>query len=1061
MKKILLMFICILSFYGIGMTAHAETVRVEGENYSSVNFSGGYKLGNQNLSGKKAFYSSISITENESCTIEYSVTVAQDGVYNVKGITSLCYADYTTAFYIRVNDDEIMNPANNVIERYDWMISGRNDYMALQDFGHIYLHEGENKFEVVYRMDDPHITESKYVVILDCFDFTYTEGKFAVKNITAKTTASNVFLKMGNDVVFDIEFTTVADKKTKIPFTITDIYGKEKRGSILLAKGQKKYTLNLGPMFTGWYKMTFSDIDIGNIINPVLFSVLPSPTRNENDTPFGVDKYRGSLDVATKLYNAAGMAGFSVVRVNTDPYLGQNENYFETHEDMIREAERDSGLTAMQVYEHLGISYSRKAPDNLLDAYEMNRNFAEHYKGLGYYYEIWNEEDAHFFEQPADIFSAFFKASAIGISDGDSEALKMPGGYGAAPETLFTRLMLRNNVTDYADIYAYHNHSTAGTGKTYNRFIESVARKHTETALAYNPQQPIWVTEAGLSMAVSENDVPDDKTLLSQARYYVVSTVEQLAYGAQKSFWFRLEHFMENGREWGSFNASNQPYPVINSVRTLTDKLKKGIYKGSLDTDTDVLGYMFNDGTNDVAVVWSDTDKRCQLYTDYAVTVTDIFGKARKYTPCDMPGGKIVNIPVSYYPVFIEFVGESDSVNYFKKITFEKVTKAKTYSRADRIITDQRWEEQDEHSSKQTGYPLENGDVQKVSVYIYNLNDTEESGTIEVSGGSAAGDVEILDINDISHEFTLPPMSRKRVEIEVSLNDMAEPGELGFLKISGSLNTGEKISDSISAFCVTGEREVSDVDIFDDYNNCNNWNLDNHGAGLSVSASSPDNDTVRFDVFSKNPDVYYWPTYTVKNYVTDEDGICFRIRSTHGNIQDVNVYAYATDGSYWLGHAYAISYDGEWKQICIPWHKFITFQSGDYQGAFDPSRIRKIGIGSYAPEGTSSFEIKDLGWYHSQSSADVSDSGKTIYIRGIEDGKTYQRNHRFIVEANVDTDSYIIIRLGDKYIDNYTLSDGKVLLNFEITERGEYDLQIINTDKWNYKNSASVHFKVR
>jgi len=61
----------------------------------------------------------------------------------------------------------------------------------------------------------------------------------------------------------------------------------------------------------------------------------------------------------------------------------------------------------------------------------------------------------------------------------------------------------------------------------------------------------------------------------------------------------------------------------------------------------------------------------------------------------------------------------------------------------------------------------------------------------------------------------------------------------------------------------------------------------------------------------------------------------------------------------------------------------------------------------------------------------------------------------------VDTDSEIVVRIGDEYIDNYELLDGKIIIDYVPKERGAYDLHIISTDSWNYKNSASVSFIVK
>ena len=1059
-KTIRFLFIMTAALFIAVLSASAESVRTEGENYSDISFDGGYIRNNSNFSEKKALYADVDALIDE-CRITYNIDAPKDGNYNLTGVTSVFDAYYTTDFDIRINGGDLYMPQVKVIEKYSWTIAGRNDYMARQDFGSVRLNKGQNRLEIILRRDDPHVTDARFITIIDYLEFTPVTEEFKIKEIKALTDAANVFSK-GSNAEFKIKFTDAAQEKKTVMFNLYDMTGRKVRnGYVSAAKGETECMLNLGAMLCGWYKMELSGIETDNILNPIFFSVVDSAKNSSKDSPFGIDKFKSNLYDSQRMYKAAGYMGINMVRIGNDPYLAMNnENYLETHEDLYRDAEYAEGMKTLVGYEHLGVNWSRKSPDNLLEAYEMNKNLASHYKGRGYAYEIWNEEEAQFYKQPADTYASFFKAAAIGISDGDQAAFKMPGGYGGTPENFFVRLLLRNGITDYADAYAYHNHTSVLRGKSYSKFVESVAKKHMNAALAYDALQPVWVTEAGINMAVDGNEIPADDTLSSQARYYVVGTVQQLAYGAKKSFWFRMGHFMEDGNEWGTYNKESQPYPAVNSIAMLTKILKKGEFKGTLNTVGDVEGYLFDTGDSDAAVVWSDSEGRCQLYTDLPVKVTSLDRETKEYKPTIMNGGGMVNIPVSYFPIFIEFNGRSDERNYFGTKGFEKNTAAKTYTAADRIVLQQLWEGQDEYQSKVRGYKLSDGQKQKIKFNVYNFNDTQQSGTLNIVSESAARETEIIDLSCRSFEFNIAPMSFQSFEAEVICNSNAEAGETGFLMLLAKLSDGSAISKSIAAFYADdSERVLSGYDYFENYSDITKWNEKNCGDGITIKKSSPSDGVVRFDVTSKNNNVWYWPSIGLTNYVGDEAGLTFKIRSTKGNEQNVNVYAYCTDGAYWLGITNAVSYDGEWKQVIIPWHRFLVFSGTSTE--FDPKKIRSIGIGSYAPAGESSYELKELGFYRSDSPADMSDKGQPITISGITPDKKYNRNTRFHIEANVNQTNEISVRLGDRYINDYSLNDGKLVFDFTVNERGKYDLQITSTDKWNYKNTSLINFYVK
>lgn len=1046
-KALLLTIIYIILNFSSLSFAQSAAVRVEGENYSDISFSGAYQRKLDNFSGRSSLFCYVT-AEDKEYSVTYNVSVPSGGAYNMRGITSRFDKYYTTDFHIFVNGKRSVSGVSS-IEEYNWQIGSRGDYMSLNDFGNVKLNAGNNEIKLVFRKDDAHITDDKYIVIIDYFDFTPTEVDTEIIDISPKTDTANVFYK-GENVGFDVEFSKAAS--AEYSYSVKNVWDNKVKQGTFRADGDSAEII-LGTMPTGWYKMEIIGANVSDsVANPLFFSVVERAERPQ-DTPFGADKQNKGLLIDDKINKAMGAAGIRMIRGGTDPYLGYNfANYRETHEDFGRNSEQAAGMSALLVYEHFGTQGMRETPEDLFEAYNMNKAMAEHYRSSGNAYEIWNEEEAGFYRQPADTFASYFKAAAIGISDGDSDAVKMPGGFGSTPENFFVRTLLRNDVISYSDAYAYHNHQVTINGEQNRDFIESVARKHVDAACAYDPELQIWTTEAGISMTVDENETPSLDTLISQARYYIVATAEQLAYGSDKSFWFRLNHYMESGNEWGTFSKANQPYPAVNAIATMTARLGIGEYKGTLKTDSGSYGYMFNNGTNDVAVVWADSDTRGQFYTEKPVSVTDIMGGVREYQPCNCASG-LINIPITRNPIFIEFDGRSDMRNYYEANKKEHRKAAKTYSETDRLVIQQIWQGQDEYAAKTRGYVLENNKQQKITVNIYNFNNKEKNGKIYLETG------DILGLDKTEFDFSIEPMSKQNFSVSAELLDNADMGEVGFLKIYAE-SDGEDTSGSIAAFYADDrEREVSGYNFFESYNDVSKWSLGNCAEGVTLSASSGE-DTLAINVDSENAHAYYWPTYKLNESAENKSGIAFYIRSTSGKEQDVNVYAYCSDGAYWLGDVNAVAYGSEWKQVIIPWHRLISFTTAKYDGDFDPQKIISIGIGSYAPKGNTSYEIKNLGFYSSDSRADKSDR-KTVRISGVKDGATYKKGSHLWAKADVGDGLGVRVFLGAEELTDFTVDGSTLTVEFDAQKRGEYTLRIVKDDEWNYKNTSSVKFYVK
>lgn len=1062
MKRYIVILICLFFCLFSRVLAQEDTVRIEGEDYIQINYEGSTINRFAEFSKSKALVTSVSaLTEN--CTICYKVTVEEDGTYEMSGVTTAASRNYSSDFYISINDGEPFLPLVTLNKTFNWSILGRNDYMGLQNFGLVKLKSGENEVKIIFDEDDI-VNYKYYFSIIDYFEFRKTEPDFKIQRIRAVSDAANVFLKKDN-IRFKIEFTKKTEKPMFLRFKIKNIYEELiKNGKVMIPAGIDVYTLDVGTMFSGWYSLEINDFDMDvSVAHPQFFSVIEKTENRVSDSPFGVDFNRGELESHKELIKAISYTGIGYARVLTDVYQGyETPEYMESYFNRFRQVEKQNGIKSLQVYDNW--ASTRTSPEDLFEAYNAHKHLAEQNVGRGSAYEIWNEQESSFYDQTADVYASYFKAAAIGISDGDSEALKMTGGFGSTSENFFVRQLMRNDIFNYADIYAYHSHSQVGTGRKNIMLDEGVSRKHIDTARSYDPKKMIWLTEAGCNMNTDNTQIPDKQTLLSQAKYYITSTAKALSFGVDKRFWFRTQHFMEGVTEWGTFSPNNQPYPAYNAIATTTKILGDGIYKGELTNMCGGLeGYMFSNGTNDIAVVWADEDTKYQIYSENIVSVTDFLGKTKEYLPCNCISG-VINIPVSYMPVFIEFEGCSDKRNYYSESEFEHKKDAEVYNEADRIVIQQLWEGQDMYASKDKGYELNKDVAQRVIINVYNFSGTVQSGVLNFETGSPVYDIAIAEVDLNIAEYCIDPMSKQILEIYVNLKDNAQMGDKGFLRISGETSTGDVLSQSVSAFYSnSGARTVTVSECIEDWNNVDKWSVNNHYPNTNISVSNTKEQTLEFNVTSQYDHAYYWPSFAIESPVEDKQGICFYIRSTDGKEHNINVYAYCSDASYWLGSQNSISYGGEWKQIIIPWYLLKTFRTNQYEGDFDPEKIQSIAIGSYALTGKTSYEIKDISFYSSDSAADLSDAGENILFMNIKDGQIYDRETDFNIRIKVGAceKEQIRIYLGNREITDYTLDNGIITINSKINEPGIYILQVIRNDGWGYNKTASVKIYIR
>ena len=214
--------------------------------------------------------------------------------------------------------------------------------------------------------------------------------------------------------------------------------------------------------------------------------------------------------------------------------------------------------------------------------------------------------------------------------------------------------MLRNQGAQYLDYVSYHAFAIYYLGTVYDEdypdwshlggTVLGKARFLRQLMAAYGVNKPLMLTESSLlcpEYNPTECSPPGDKFYQAQADYVVSLYVRSWAADISGTMWFTIE-----GNTWrycSLLTGSEQPKPVYNSYRFMTQEIGDARLVGPVDQYPDLQGYAFYKDSTYIWVLWSPK------WTDHTITlpgnVLQIFDKyGSSLTPVD--GQLTVNSPV-------------------------------------------------------------------------------------------------------------------------------------------------------------------------------------------------------------------------------------------------------------------------------------------------------------------------------------------------------------------------------------------------------------------------------
>lgn len=799
------------------------SVRTEAEDRVSDTIGGSVVEGDE-FSGGKALIADYARDNEVGHSVDFSVTVPEDGAYSLTAFASRFGSMNTTDYDIYVNGEYALDAKKNIVatENISTPSLPRTNVMRKMTFSSIRLSKGENTVSFV--LDNSDRQPNKPLFYIDYFDIVPSPDATAVCEIGYTQTPTGDYSKQAiaaselevyvgswamTASVSVATFASEAEDIQTVDISIEDYNGNTVfSDSISPSFGKFLYTADLGKHPTGYFKMKAA---VGErLLAQKDYVVLPAVEDRdlELDSPFASDfaSYHllaDEFDLVDNYAAAAKLCGVSVLRERLDWTEWKKGNYDFHRTDKHFNAIADMGMKIMPFISSapnwITNTGEKMYMASQLEMYQFTKRAAQRYTDISQAFEIWNEMN-YFVDAPADVYASFFKAASFGVIDGGNSLPKIVGGLcegeGWTYAEAYTDLLCRNELFDYSDAFNWHYHIYDNKyDRPFSEFINgTIGGKFAAFANARLADLPSWCTEAGIKLfPASKTEDLSEKQQKIQSNYMVTSACQSLAAGTDKHFWFILLKMEEtDGSGWGwfgSFGSKNQPFSSVVTEAVMTQTLGKGMYKGALTgLPSGAEGHVINNGEDDVIVLWAASDSDVTLSVPGNVLKTTVVGDREVLCPTN---GKIT-VKAGVEPMFITVDGTVDSSVYTatSNAPVKTVTAKTDYSAGERVVLTQLWYDLFDTSAYKTardnGYKV-SAEGNAITLKLVNFNDFEVSGTVS---GAADG----YTVTGSGETITIPAMSETEVTFTITPN-----GGTGstYLTFEGVFN-GSETSKSVS-----------------------------------------------------------------------------------------------------------------------------------------------------------------------------------------------------------------------------------------------------------------------
>ncbi|MBO5007317.1 MAG: hypothetical protein J6D26_00585 [Clostridia bacterium] len=789
-----LIFMMLLS--ALPVMASAETsydYLIEGEAFKACNFatSAGSTIQGKSACSQKQYINLYSKPSNDvEYYVQWEVTADKDGIYAMDiASTPLAPGGWSSPIYVQVNGgEEVMLTGEQFATLKD------DNQIAWYHTNSLYLTEGANTIR--FNVRDRVANNNTYVCFIDCF--TLTRGEFGLKSVTAKDAPFGVYQE-NQELSMFVEANCNAKEDTEYVYEVIDYLGNTVRaGKGTIKAGADASNIKLASLPKGHYTVIAST---GASSVCGYFSIVTALENRKKyeDTPFGLDASpygiymntgRQFLESYIDLLELSGVTWIRDRCYFTSGITPSGDSYKIELPVAGKSGEmlQEKGIKVSTTFNHMArnignltLDYSTVMPTDILEVYKFWKALAKQYDGDVTVWEPLNEFDlggGGSNSDSPDLYSSVFKAMAIGASDADTEnpvyLTSEPASSSSGPyySNKFIEMMFENDLFDYASVDNYHSHRSAQ--EPYDVYY-STDDGHTMRTLAdgykqifkdYDTYPLLWNTESGIYLPVEKADDLNSLEQTVQAKYLVTSSIEAIAHGSDKYFYFYGPAYQEGSRQWGmtsrseTFPAAYTSWPALSALTHVTGQ---GDYLGYIDAGDDIAVYAFADGEDTVFVFYAkakdkvgtefefNTGTQTARYFDFFANESNLTSANGKY-----------KVKVSDFPTYIKFTGKAPVglIQNPENIVIDKLGAPNEYSKAQRIILTQRYDDPTRQGVRTGGYKY-NQKVNKVTLEVTNLNDTAADGTI--TAVSTAG----WKVTPASQPISVEPMSTAKLEFEI------------------------------------------------------------------------------------------------------------------------------------------------------------------------------------------------------------------------------------------------------------------------------------------------------
>jgi hypothetical protein len=320
----------------------------------------------------------------------------------------------------------------------------------------------------------------------------------------------------------------------------------------------------------------------------------------------------------------------------------------DTYHSVAKQASEEYGLSVLQIFAdspqsaRFGINTgknSAQAPLDYIEVYEFGQQFAINIGSWVEAVEYWNEQSSiDFFQGYPFQYASGLKAFTAGVKSVKPDMRVLIGSSTSAIAP-FNRETYFNAVADDFDTRNYHFYGyspglSSNTLGLYDRFINNQKEEAWDSAENPVADKPIWLTEAGYDIKVSDDPNVVRNSEIEQANRLVQIYAEGFVAGYERVFFFFWPELSERNGElkWGITRNDLSTRPAYYSLALLTRHLagaaisKVDIYKINIGTpDEKTVGqiiYFIRDTGEVRAVSWGEGNAALPT----SATVKDVFG---------------------------------------------------------------------------------------------------------------------------------------------------------------------------------------------------------------------------------------------------------------------------------------------------------------------------------------------------------------------------------------------------------------------------------------------------